>query len=91
MSYAGITFNIYTDKRDNLKELTSKYFSNFSLIPMKGVFKRQTEDGIIIRITSLDPDQTRTKISALSQEIKEVNKQKAVCITESTTRVTILE
>lgn len=71
-------YRIYTEKKDNLPILTSKYFDAFTLLPSHGYWRGKPEDGAVIEIET----QEGFPVMELAREIKETNQQEAVLVAE---------
>ena len=75
----AILFTLYTEDKDNLLTLVSRYFKSATLINAVGLYNGQTELAKVIEIIgTLDDLQS---VVHLAGDIKEVNKQESVLFT----------
>jgi len=87
-----VTYRIYTQRFDNLAELTSKFFDGFTLINTQGYWMGQAEDSTIIEIVGDDSvaefsDPILPRIDALAELIRVTNRQQSVLITTEASTV----
>ena len=81
-------FRILTEYRDNLPELTERYFDGFNFTHgIDGYWKGGREMSAVIEIDSIGMDyerigHTRVKVYALAADIKRENNQQAVLVQE---------
>ena len=75
-------FRILTEHKDNLRELTQRYFQGCTRIAASGDWEGITEASAIIEIDSVgaDVEFTCAKVNALAADIKRVNNQQAVLV-----------
>ena len=72
-------FTIYTEDRDNLLTLVSRYFADATFINATGLYNGQTELAKVIEIVGTLAD--LQKVVFLAGDIKEVNQQQSVLFT----------
>lgn len=85
-------FRIYTETKDNLKEIVNTYFDSATFIEAKGLWNRTLENSTIIEIIELDDfwyHNSCAKVHNLVSRIKLDNKQEAVLVTEEKIRATL--
>ena len=90
MSYAGVTFEIQTHNKPNLLNAVDKHFACYSVVETQDAWETEKTDGIIIRIVSLNPSKTRSKVIALARDIWSAFNLDVV-VNEYESRVTIFE
>lgn len=74
-----VVYSLYTETRDNLIELVSRYFPGATLYNATGLYEGITEPATEIRILAIDLDLQR--IVHLAGDIKQVNSQSCVIVT----------
>ena len=74
-----VLFTLYTEDRDNLLTLVSRYFAGATLINATGLWEGQTELSKVIEIVGTLAD--LQKVVFLAGDIKEVNEQQSVLFT----------
>lgn len=90
MSYAGVTFEIQTHNKPNLLNAIDKYFKCYSVTETQDAWETEKTDGITIRIVTLNPSETRTKVISLARDIWSAFKIDVV-VNEYESRVTVFE
>jgi capsular polysaccharide biosynthesis protein len=75
------TYRIYTQdiNRDEVIKIISKEFESFTLFNGTGYWQSEQENSLVIEIIGRYED--RKRITAIANEIKQVNKQQSVLIT----------
>ena len=76
-----IKYTLYTEDLPTLDGIISKSFDSYTLVKQVGIWKSTREASIQI-IIILDDAISPFKIMELAKEIKDVNKQQAVLVTE---------
>ena len=74
-----MTYRIFTEdvgRRADTAVLVSKYFDSFSLYPIQGYWKGQSENSIVIEVAGVD----EARVHELAQAIKTAHNQQAVLI-----------
>ena len=69
-------YRLYTERRSNLAELTSRYFDGFTLIDAVGYWEGNAEPSAIIEVIGTSFDYAR--VFALARDIRETNGQQSV-------------
>ena len=69
-------YRLYTERRANLAELTSRYFDGFTLIEAVGYWQGNAESSAIIEVIGTSFDYAR--VFALARDIRETNGQQSV-------------
>jgi len=74
-------YRIYTEdkKLPIIKSIVNKYFKGYTIIKTSGVWYNKSEKSVIIELIATSKD--IKKVKTISQEIKAVNRQKAVLLT----------
>ena len=70
-------YRLYTERRANLAELTSRYFSGFTLIDAVGYWKGNAEPSAIVEVIGTSADYADTIIE-LAHAIRIANGQQSV-------------
>jgi hypothetical protein len=73
-------FTLYTERRPNLARLTSGRFEGFTLVETVGYWRGLREDSTKIEIIA--DAERRADVLTLAEEIRFVNGQQAVFVTE---------
>jgi hypothetical protein len=81
-------FTIYTESRPNLARLTSGRFEGFTLVKAEGYWRGLREDSTKIEI--LADAERRADVLTLAEEIRFVNEQQAVFVTEADVRAELV-
>jgi len=81
-----ITFRIYTEHKNNLAELTAKYFDGFTLLNAIGYWRNLKEKSAIIEIAT----NNKKKVLELCNKIKQTNKQQSILLQEYTPTTTFI-
>ena len=79
-------FTLYTEKRPNLARLTAGRFDGFTLVESIGYWRGVREDSTKVEILVEDADADagkRASVYELAEEIRYVNDQQAVFVTEA--------
>ena len=74
-----VQYTIYTEKFDNLIDITTKYFTGFTIVDGLGYSNNTLEQAAIIIILGFDND--KPKVVELCQEIAKINLQSSVYVT----------
>lgn len=90
MSYAGVTFEIQTENKPNLLNAVDKHFKCYSGIETQDAWETEKIGGVTIRIISLNPSETRSKVIALARDIWSAFNIDVI-VNEYESRVTIFE
>ena len=69
-------YRLYTERRANLAELTSRYFDGFTLIEAVGYWQGNAEPSAIVEVIGTSFDYTR--VLTLAHDIRETNGQQSV-------------
>jgi hypothetical protein len=77
-------YRIYTEdvNRDGILAATESHFDAFTLIPSRGAWRGHSEASLILEIVGNDSD-AYLAVHALAGEIKAINRQDAVLITQT--------
>lgn len=76
-----VKYNLYTKEKENLGDLTNKYFDGFTIFYGIGYWQNVKEKSAIIEIIGDKDYNTEIKIISLAYDIKLINDQKEVLIT----------
>ena len=76
-----ILYRLYTERRDNLAELTARYFPGFTLLDGVGFWDNVHEETTIIEIIASDVVGHVVRLRELAETIRNTNNQHAVIIT----------
>lgn len=71
-------YRLYTERFDNLAELTSRSFQGFTIFSAVGYWEGIAEQSAVIEIIA---EHAEDKIAVLAELIRETNKQTAVMVT----------
>ena len=84
-------YRIYTEKKNlnQIKTLLGKWFDAYTIIESEGAWKGDHESSIIIE-TIFNGEVNRKRVYAIAEEIKRLNKQDAVLITEQEIEVKLV-
>jgi hypothetical protein len=74
-----VVYRLYTEEFPNLRELTARYFLEFTLIPTEGYYEGKRENGAIIEVIGSALD--LQSIVHLAGDIRQVNNQHSVLVT----------
>ena len=77
----SVVYRLYTETRDNLVELVSRYFDGATLLHGIGIWQGNHEDATIVEVIATSADLQR--IVNLAGDIKHVNAQSSVLVTWS--------
>ena len=72
-------YRLYTERRDNLATLASRYFDGFTLIPAEGYWQGEGEFSTIIEV--ITDDDAYSRVICLARDILATNGQQSVYIT----------
>lgn len=78
-SAVSAVYRIYTETRDNLVQLVSRYFEGATLYSAVGLWEGQTEPSTTVEIIGVPSD--RTRVLQLARAILQVNAQSSVLVT----------
>lgn len=71
-----INYKIYTERKHNIKRITSKYFEGFTLFNTIGFWKGKEEESVCIEIIGASYKQ----VKLLAKAIKRINNQESVYV-----------
>jgi len=80
-------YRLYTERKDNLKQLVSKYFQGFTVILAEGYWEGIGEPSAIIELVIEGTLTQVIHIEAVIQDIKIVNEQQSVMVTREPVEV----
>ena len=78
-SNQAVVYRLYTEDLGNLTELTSRYFSGFTLLFGNGVYQGVAESGVVIEVIGSTSD--LQSVVHLAGDIRQVNNQSSVLVT----------
>jgi hypothetical protein len=82
------TYRIYTEdiNRDEIVKIVSNQFEGYTLFSGIGYWKTEQENSLVIEIIDFDRDDIQVKIEIIARQIKELNLQESVLLTETETK-----
>jgi hypothetical protein len=74
-------YRFYTERKDNLAELTCRYFDGATLLHATGIWKGDTESSIVIEVIATSSHADISRVEQLARDIVDTNAQQCVLIT----------
>jgi hypothetical protein len=81
------TYRIYTEdiNRDEIIKIVSDQFESYTLFSGIGQWKLEQEMSLVIEIIDVERDDIQVKVEMIARQIKELNLQESVLLTETET------